>query len=81
MSTSKQEDELDAVHSHSTRQGSRFYFSTDPFVKILEIALDQYCHIYDVPFQNLKDMADSDGIQFDNNLAFILTKPPYNVQR
>lgn len=50
VSTPKNDDELVEVGRHSTGQASCFSFSTDPSVKILEIALDTYCHIYDVPF-------------------------------
>lgn len=49
-------------------------------MRILEIALDNYCHIYNVPFQELKDLVDSDGTHFDDNINFILTEPPHDIQ-
>lgn len=81
VSTPKQESERVVVGSPITQQGSCFYFWTDPSVRILEIALDKYCHFYNVAFQELKDMADSNEIQFDDNIDFVLLDLQYNVWR
>lgn len=77
VSTSKKEDEIIAVGSHSLFHGF-FFVSVQIFVKILENAVDKYCYISVVPLPKMKAMADSNGTQFDNHIDFILAEPLKN---
>lgn len=55
--------------------------SSDSAINILQDALQCYCRIYDVPFQNLPDTLEVDGRFYEHGVDFFLTDPTFNIRR